>query len=134
AAEIRVWPLFASWVASERDPLPTRTMIRFHDITAAAERIAGRVHRTPLLSARTLGKPCGTRLFLKAEAMQKTGSFEERSALNRVDTLNDAARARELIAVSAGNHAQAVAYAARDSRTRCTVVMSDTAPMTKIAA
>jgi threonine dehydratase len=109
-------------------------MIRFHDITAAAERIAGRVHRTPLLSARTLGEPYGTRLFLKAESLQKTGSFKVRGALNRVDTLDDAARARGLIAVSAGNHAQAVAYAARASRTRCTVVMPDTSPKTKIAA
>ncbi|HEU5208801.1 MAG TPA: threonine/serine dehydratase [Longimicrobiales bacterium] len=109
-------------------------MVRFDDITAAAERIATRVHHTPLLSARTLGEPYGTNLFLKAECLQRTGSFKVRGALNRVDTLDDAARARGLIAVSAGNHAQAVAYAARATGTRCTVVMPATAPKAKIAA
>jgi len=109
-------------------------MIQFNDITAAAARIATRVHRTPLLSARTLGEPFGTSLFLKAECLQRTGSFKVRGALNAVDALDDAARARGLIAVSAGNHAQAVACAARAVGARCTVVMPASASKTKIAA
>lgn len=109
-------------------------MIRFDDITSAAERISARVHRTPLLSARTLGAEYGTKLFLKAESLQRTGSFKVRGALNKVDSLDDAALARGLVAVSAGNHAQAVAYAARAVGAHCTVVMPATASKAKIAA
>jgi len=129
AAQIAVLPVFAVGTSQSLG-----TMIHFDDITAAAARIATRVHRTPLLSARTLGEPFGTSLFLKAECLQRTGSFKVRGALNTVDALDDVARARGLIAVSAGNHAQAVAYAARAAGARCTVVMPETAPKTKIAA
>lgn len=109
-------------------------MIRFDDISAAAERLAGRVHRTPLLRARTLGEPFGTRLYLKAECLQRTGSFKVRGALNKVDSLDTQARARGLVAVSAGNHAQAVAFAARAAGTHCTVVMPANASRAKVAA
>ena len=109
-------------------------MIRFDDISAAAERLAGRVHRTPLLRARTLGEPFDTRLYLKAECLQRTGSFKVRGALNKVDSLDAQARARGLVAVSAGNHAQAVAFAARAAGTHCTVVMPANASRAKVAA
>ncbi|MGH7443921.1 MAG: pyridoxal-phosphate dependent enzyme, partial [Longimicrobiales bacterium] len=109
-------------------------MISIQDIEAAAARLAGRVHRTPLFSTRSLGERTGTRLFLKAECLQRTGSFKVRGALNKVDSLDAAARARGLIGVSAGNHAQALAFAARAAGAQCTVVMPANASRAKVAA
>ena len=109
-------------------------MITLREIEGAATRIAGRVHRTPLLGSRSLGEQTGTRLFLKAECLQRTGSFKVRGALNKVDELDAGARARGLIGVSAGNHAQALAYAARAAGAQCTVVMPANASQTKAAA
>jgi len=103
-------------------------------IRAAAARIHGRVHRTPLLSAASLGEAAGVRLFLKAENLQKTGSFKPRGALNRVLTFSDEERARGLVTVSAGNHAQAVAWAAREAGASAVVVMPASAPRTKLEA
>ena len=73
-------------------------------------------------------------MWLKAECLQKTGSFKPRGAINRVITLTDAQRAAGLITVSSGNHAQGLAYAAGQLDVACTVVMPDTAPASKIAA
>ena len=113
-------------------------MLTLPDILAARDRIAGRVHRTPVLSATRLGERIpegnGARLTLKCESLQRTGSFKVRGALNRVARLDAAARARGVIAVSAGNHAQALAWAARDAGVACTVVMPLTASRTKVAA
>ncbi|TMQ68867.1 MAG: pyridoxal-phosphate dependent enzyme [Candidatus Eisenbacteria bacterium] len=109
-------------------------MIPLTDIRAAAERIRGRVHRTPLLSSRTLGGMSGTTLSLKCECFQKTGSFKPRGALNIVLGLSEAERARGLVTVSAGNHAQAVAWAAREVKAPCAVVMPDGAPRSKLDA
>lgn len=109
-------------------------MVSLHDIERAAARIAGRVHRTPLFSSRSLGERTGARLHFKAECLQRTGSFKVRGALNRVDGLDAAERARGLIGVSAGNHAQALAFAARAAGVRCTVVMPAHASRTKVAA
>lgn len=109
-------------------------MIELSRIRGAAERIAGKVHRTPLLSSEQLGERIGARLYLKCESFQKTGSFKPRGALNKVLSLSDADRARGLVTVSAGNHAQAVAWAARISGAACVVVMPDAAPRAKIEA
>ena len=103
-------------------------------IRAAADRIAGRVHRTPLMSSRILGERIGAELYLKCECFQKTGSFKPRGALNKILTLTDAERAAGLITVSAGNHAQAVAWAAREVGAPCAVVMPEDAPRSKIEA
>ena len=103
-------------------------------IRAAAERLGGLVHRTPLLSARTLGERAGVRLRLKCESLQKTGSFKPRGALNIVLSLPEAERRRGLVTVSAGNHAQAVAWAARNAGVACTVVMPTGAPRAKVDA
>jgi threonine dehydratase len=103
-------------------------------IRAAQERISGRVHRTPLLSASAIGATSGVRLFLKCESFQKTGSFKARGALNKVLSLTDAERAKGIVTVSAGNHAQAVAWAARVVEAPCVVVMPSGAPASKIAA
>src|SRR5260221_12297696 len=91
-------------------------MIPIDDIRAAALRIAGKVHRTPLFSAAQLGERAGVRLFLKCESFQKTGSFKPRGALNKVLSLSEAEKARGLVTVSAGNHAQAGAWAVRVGR------------------
>ena len=109
-------------------------MIAIDDIRAAALRIGGHVHRTPLLSASQLGDRAGVRLFLKCENLQKTGSFKPRGALNKVLSLSDGERARGLVTVSAGNHAQAVAWAARIAGAACAVVMPTDAPRSKIDA
>lgn len=109
-------------------------MIRLADIREAAERIEGRVHRTPLLAAQSLGSRLGVELRFKCECFQKTGSFKARGALHRTLTLSDDERERGLITVSAGNHAQAVAWAARSVQAPCTVVMPTGAPRSKVDA
>jgi len=109
-------------------------MIALDDIRAAAERIAGRLHRTPLLAATTLGERAGVALRLKCECFQKTGSFKPRGALNKILSLSEAERRRGLVTVSAGNHAQAVAWAARAVGAPCAVVMPEDAPRSKLDA
>ena len=109
-------------------------MIPLTQIRAAAERLAGKVHRTPLLSATAVGHRAGARLHLKCENLQKTGSFKPRGALNKVLSLSPEERARGLVTVSAGNHAQALAWAARIANAACTVVMPSGAPQSKIDA
>jgi threonine dehydratase len=103
-------------------------------IREAAARIAGKVHRTPLLPASGLGSRFGASLHLKCESLQKTGSFKPRGALNKVLSLSPEERARGLVTVSAGNHAQALAWAARITGAACTVVMPSGAPTSKIEA
>ncbi len=103
-------------------------------VQRAHARLAGNVHRTPLLTSRTLGELTGTRMYLKAESLQKTGSFKVRGVLNRIAELSADERARGLIAISAGNHAQALAWAAARERIPCTVVMPAKASPTKVAA
>jgi len=109
-------------------------LIELADIRSAADRIRGRVHRTPLLSASTIGERVGVRLHLKCENFQKTGSFKPRGALNKVLSLSPAERTPGLITVSAGNHAQAVAWAARVVSVPCAVVMPEDAPRSKLDA
>jgi threonine dehydratase len=105
-------------------------------IREAAARIAPRVHRTPVLSSTTLGEGAGlgAPLLLKCESFQKTGSFKPRGALNVVLSLPPERLARGLVTVSAGNHAQAVAWAARAAGVPCTVVMPTHASRSKRAA
>ena len=109
-------------------------MIDIADIRAAAQRLAGKVHRTPLLSARALGERAGVRLHLKCESFQKTGSFKARGALNKILSLSAEERARGLVTVSAGNHAAAVAWGARMAECSAVVVMPVDAPLSKIDA
>ena len=109
-------------------------MIPLSRIRDAADRIRGNVHRTPLLSASGLGARVGASLYLKCESLQKTGSFKPRGALNKVLSLSPEERTRGLVTVSAGNHAQALAWAARIAGAACTVVMPSGAPASKIEA
>src|SRR2546423_179629 len=110
-------------------PSPSLSSIR-----AARDRIGSRIHRTPLLSATRLGARVGVTLFHKRESLQKTGSFKVRGALNHIVQLDATSRARGLITVSAGNHAQALAWAARDAGVNCTVVMPAAASQMKVDA
>jgi len=109
-------------------------MIALSEIRAAAERLTGKIHRTPMLSAQSLGARAGVALQLKCECFQKTGSFKPRGALNKILSLSAADRARGLVTVSAGNHAQAVAWAARHVGAPCVVVMPTGAPRSKLDA
>lgn len=109
-------------------------MIQLSEIRAAAERLAGSIHRTPILSAQSLGARVGVELTLKCECFQKTGSFKPRGALNKILSLTADERARGLVTVSAGNHAQAVAWAARLVGAPCAVVMPTAAPRSKLDA
>lgn len=109
-------------------------MIPIDEIRRAAGRIAAHVHRTPLFSSRSLGERVEASVSLKCESFQKTGSFKPRGALNKVLSLSGEERGRGLVTVSAGNHAQAVAWAARRSGVPCAVVMPAKAPAPKVAA
>jgi threonine dehydratase len=109
-------------------------VVTLDDIRHARRRIAGRVHLTPVVSATLLGERAGVQLFLKCESLQKTGSFKVRGALNKLTQLDATARSRGVVTVSAGNHAQALAWAARAEGIRCTVVMPEAASQTKADA
>jgi threonine dehydratase len=109
-------------------------VISLDDVERAARTIAGRVHRTPLLGSASLSARIGTKAFLKAELFQRTGSFKVRGALNRLAELSDEERARGVITISAGNFAQAVAWAAREQGLDALVVMWKGADALKFAA
>jgi len=104
------------------------------DVRRARAAIAGRLHRTPLVRSSTLGRLTGTRLFMKAECLQKTGSFKPRGVLNKLSILSDQEKGRGLITISAGNHGQAVAYGAAAEGVRCVVVMPAYSSPAKVAA
>jgi threonine dehydratase len=107
-------------------------VLRFADVTAAAERIAGRVLSTPALPSDAVSRATGAEVVLKLENLQITGAFKERGAANRLALLSDAERERGVIAMSAGNHAQAVARHARLSNVQATIVMPRFTPATKV--
>ena len=109
-------------------------MISIDDVERAAKTIAGRVHRTPLRRSATLSERLNADAFLKAELFQRTGSFKVRGAINRLHELTDEERARGVITISAGNHAQAVAWAARESGLDALVVMWQGADESKVVA
>jgi threonine dehydratase len=102
------------------------------DIRAAARRISGAVEQTPLVHSRTLSRLTDAQVFLKFENLQFTASFKERGALNKLLSLSEAERRRGVIAMSAGNHAQAVAYHAARLGIPATIVMPKGSPNTKI--
>ena len=108
--------------------------ITLADIEAARRRIAGAVLRTPMLPAPKLSALTGAEVYVKYENLQVTNSFKERGAFNKLAALDDAARGRGVIAMSAGNHAQAVAYHAARLGIPATIVMPVTTPFVKIEA
>jgi threonine dehydratase len=104
------------------------------DVAQAARTIAGRVRETPTMAAGELSRRLGARVVLKAENLQITGSFKARGATNTIRRLSDEALRGGVVAASAGNHAQAVAWAARDAGARAVLVMPEEAPVSKVAA
>jgi threonine dehydratase len=106
-------------------------MVGFSDILAAADRIAAHVHRTPVLTCEALDARAGARLFFKCENFQKVGAFKMRGATNAVFALSDAEAARGVATHSSGNHAQALALAARRRGVPAYVVMPRNAPQVK---
>jgi threonine dehydratase len=114
--------------------MATRTAPTLADIRAARERIRTLARVTPVYSSETLGRRSGRAVFLKAENLQRTGSFKIRGAVNKVATLSDAERAAGVVTASAGNHGQAVALAAREAGVKATVFMPQDAPMAKLDA
>ena len=109
-------------------------MLEFDDIRAAAARLQGVAHRTPVLRSRTLDQLLGAQVFMKAENLQRMGAFKFRGGFNAVNVLTDAQRARGVVAFSSGNHAQAVALAAQLHGCAATIVMPQDAPASKVAA
>ncbi len=109
-------------------------MLSIDDVERAARTIAGRVHRTPLLRSATLSGKLDADVRFKAELFQRTGAFKVRGALNRLVELTDEERARGVITISAGNHAQAVAWAAHEAGLDALVVSWRTADPSKMAA
>jgi threonine dehydratase len=107
-------------------------MIAFEDIEQAAERIAGRVLRTPMIPNDAISRLTGAEVMLKLDNLQVTGAFKERGAANRLALLSDDERARGVIAMSAGNHAQAVARHAQLLQIAATIVMPKFTPSTKV--
>jgi threonine dehydratase len=104
------------------------------DIRAARERLDGVARVTPVYRSETLSRLVGREVQLKAENLQRTGSFKIRGAYNRISALDDAERAAGVVAASAGNHGQAVAWAAREVGARARVYMPQDAPMAKVEA
>jgi threo-3-hydroxy-L-aspartate ammonia-lyase len=109
-------------------------MISLDDVRAAARRIDGAAHRTPVLTSRALDAATGAAVFLKAENLQRVGAFKFRGAYNAVASLTGKERARGVATVSSGNHAQALALSARLLDARAVILMPDDAPPGKLAA
>ena len=108
--------------------------ITFDDVAAAAQRLQGHAHRTPVLTSRTADERTGARVFFKAENFQRMGAFKFRGAFNALAKFSPAQRERGVIAFSSGNHAQATALAARILGMPSVIVMPQDAPAAKLAA
>lgn len=106
----------------------------FDDVQMARNRIAGIAHRTPVLTSRTADAATGARLFFKAENFQRGGAFKFRGAYNAIAALREKGSRQGVVAFSSGNHAQAIAYAARLQGVAATIVMPADAPDMKVAA
>jgi len=106
----------------------------FDDVKAAAERLQGHAHRTPVLRSRTADDRLGAELFFKCENLQRMGAFKFRGAFNALARFSPAQRQAGVIAFSSGNHAQAIALSARELGMPATIVMPQDAPQAKIAA
>ena len=109
-------------------------MITFDDILRARERIKNVAHRTPVVTSRTFDEQAGCRVFFKCENFQRGGAFKFRGAYNKINSLTEEERKRGVLAYSSGNHAQAVALAAKLHGCRAAVIMPQDAPAMKVAA
>jgi len=113
---------------------PTPVLPSFDDVQAAARRLHGHAHRTPVLRSRTADARLGAQIFFKCENLQRMGAFKFRGAFNALSRFSPQQRAAGVVAFSSGNHAQAVALAAQLLGTPATIVMPHDAPEAKVAA
>src|SRR5690348_1902878 len=109
-------------------------MLDFNLIKKARERIAGRIHRTPVVTSRQFNEVAGKEVFFKCENLQRAGAFKFRGATNKILSLTPAEKQQGIAAFSSGNHAQAVALAGREAGVRVMVAMPEDAPAAKVAA
>lgn len=109
-------------------------MLTYQLIKEAAARIAGHIHHTPVITSRSFNQAAGKEVFFKCENLQRAGAFKIRGASNKILSLTNEEKARGVVAFSSGNHAQAVAVAARKANVRAVVAMPDDAPKAKVAA
>jgi threonine dehydratase len=114
--------------------LATETVPTLREILEARERLEGIARETPVFVSETFSRMVGRDVQLKAEALQRTGAFKIRGAFNKIATLDESERAAGVVAASAGNHGQAVAWAAREAEIPATVFMPQDAPMAKVEA
>jgi threonine dehydratase len=109
-------------------------MLNIDMIQAARERIASRIHRTPVMTSRQFNEVAGKEVFFKCENFQRAGAFKIRGATNKIQSLTDEEKRRGIVAFSSGNHAQAVALAGREAGVRALIAMPSDAPQAKVAA
>src|ERR1700716_1740025 len=109
-------------------------MVSLKDVLAARDRIRGNVSVTPCPLSEPFSDLCGAQVHFKLENLQRTGSFKERGAANKLALLSPQERARGVVAASAGNHAQGVAYNAQRLGVKATIVMPETTPFIKVQA
>lgn len=109
-------------------------MLTIELIRAAYERISSRINKTPVITSRSFNQVTGKQVFFKCENLQRAGAFKIRGATNKILSLTKEEMRRGVVAFSSGNHAQAVALAAREAGVRAVVAMPDDAPKSKVAA
>jgi len=109
-------------------------MLTIDMINAARDRIASRIHRTPVVTSRLFNDVAGKQVFFKCENLQRAGAFKIRGATNKIQSLTEEEKRRGIVAFSSGNHAQAVALAGKEAGVRVVVAMPDDAPKAKVAA
>ncbi|MEJ8853724.1 threo-3-hydroxy-L-aspartate ammonia-lyase [Variovorax robiniae] len=114
--------------------MTTLQLPTFDDVKAAAQRIEGHAHKTPVITSRTVNEELGAEVFFKAENMQRMGAFKFRGAFNALSRFSEAQRKAGVVAFSSGNHAQAIALSARLLGIPATIVMPHDAPAAKVAA
>ena len=113
---------------------PTPNLPTYEDVTAAADRIKGFAHRTPVLTSRTFNEELDAQVFFKCENLQRTGAFKFRGAFNALSRFDESQRRQGVVTFSSGNHAQAIALSARLLGIPATIVMPEDAPASKVAA
>ena len=109
-------------------------MLNIETIKEARERIASRIHRTPVITSRQFNEVAGKEVFFKCENLQRAGAFKIRGATNKIQSLTPEEKQRGIVAFSSGNHAQAVAVAGREAGVHVLVAMPEDAPAAKVAA
>jgi threonine dehydratase len=108
-------------------------MLNLELIKEAHDRIRDHIHRTPVITSHTFNEVAGKQVFFKCENLQRAGAFKIRGATNKILSLTPAEKARGVVAFSSGNHAQAVALAAREAGARAVIAMPSDAPKSKVA-